>query len=101
MNRVLLSGRMTRDPELKTTAGGKSVCSFYLAVDRSKDESDFPTIVCWDETAEFCHRYLNKGRKIIVEGKLRTRNFEDRDGNKRTATEVYADHIEFADSKPE
>ncbi|WP_293969456.1 single-stranded DNA-binding protein [uncultured Ruminococcus sp.] len=103
MNKVIISGRMTVNPELKTTTSGKSVCSFNLAVDRANknDEADFPTVVAWDGTAEFASRYLTKGRKIIVEGHIHTRNYEDRDGNNRKATEIYAEHIEFADSKPQ
>ena len=103
MNRVILSGRMTANPELKSTTSGKSVCSFVLAVDRASknDEADFPSIVAWDGTAEFVSRYLTKGRKIIVEGRICTRNYDDRDGKSRKATEIYADHIEFADSKPQ
>lgn len=101
MNKVILSGRLTRDPELKTTTTGKSVCSFRLAVDRNKDETDFPTVVTWNDTAEFASRYLGKGRKIIVEGYIHTGNYTDNNGNNRTATEVYAENVEFADSKPQ
>ena len=101
MNKVILSGRLTRDPELKTTTTGKSVCSFRLAVDRNKDETDFPTVVTWNDTAEFASRYLGKGRKIIVEGYIHTGNYTDNSGNNRTATEVYAERLEFADSKPQ
>jgi len=103
MNSVKLSGRLTVDPELKQTTNGTAVCSFALAVDRrsKNDEADFPTVVLWKSTAEFASRYLQKGRKIIVEGELRTRNYDDKDGKKRKVTEVYADRIEFADSKPQ
>lgn len=101
MNKVILSGRLTRDPELKTTTTGKSVCSFRLAVDRNKDETDFPTVVTWNDTAEFVSRYLGKGRKIIVEGRLHTRNYTDASGHERNTTEVYAENVEFADSKPQ
>lgn len=102
MNIVILSGRLTTDPELKTTQSGTPVCTFVLAVDRptKDDNADFPTVVAWRETAEFVSRYLSKGRNIIVRGELRTRNYEDKQGNKRKATEVQADRIEFADSKP-
>lgn len=102
MNDVKLSGRLTANPELKQTPQGVAVCSFVLAVDRqSKDDAaDFPTIVAWRQTAEFVYRYLTKGRKIIVEGRLKTRTYEDSDGKKHKVTEVEADRIEFADGKP-
>lgn len=103
MNKTFHTGRITHDLELKTTTSGKSVCSFRIAVDRDngKDEADFFTVVAWDGTAEFAVRYLAKGRKIAVEGHLHSRTYEDSNGAKRTATEIYADHIEFADNKPQ
>lgn len=102
MNSVKLSGRLTADPELKMTPQNVAVTTFILAVDRrtKEDKADFPTIVAWRQTAEFASRYLSKGRRIIVEGELRTRTYEDRDGKKRKVTEVEAVNIEFADSKP-
>ena len=102
MNSVKLSGRLTADPELKMTPQSVAVTTFILAVDRrSKDDkADFPTIVAWRQTAEFASKYLSKGRRILVEGELRTRTYEDRDGKKRKVTEVEATNIEFADSKP-
>ena len=102
MNRVIISGRLTATPELKTTPSGKSVSSFRIAVDRNngKDETDFLTVVTWDHTAEFVTKYLEKGRKIIVGGKLHTRSYNDANGNVRNVTEVYADSVEFADSAP-
>lgn len=103
MNRVILSGRTTSDIELKTTPNGVSVATFVLAVDRrTKEEAtDFPTVVAWRQTAEFASRYLAKGRKIVVEGEIRTRNYEDKEGKKHKVTEVHAVNIEFADSKPQ
>lgn len=102
MNDVKLSGRLTADPELKMTPQNVAVTTFILAVDRrsKNDEADFPTIVAWRQTAEFASRYLRKGRRIIVEGEIRTRTYEDREGKKRKVTEVVANNIEFADSKP-
>ena len=103
MNTVIVTGRMTADPELRHTQGEKPVpvCTFILAVDRptSDDTADFPTIVAWRDTAVFVSRYLRKGRKIIVRGEIRTRNYEDKDGNRRKVTEIQADRIEFADSR--
>ena len=102
MNTVIVSGRLTADPELRYTPNNVPVCTFIMAVDRqSKDENaDFQVVVAWRNTAEFVSKYLKKGRNIIVRGEIRTRNYEDKDGNKRKATEIQADRIEFADSKP-
>lgn len=102
MNTVIVSGRLTADPELRYTPNNVPVCTFIMAVDRqSKDDNaDFPVVVAWRNTAEFVSKYLKKGRNIIVRGEIRTRNYEDKDGNKRKATEIQADRIEFADSKP-
>lgn len=113
MNSVKLSGRLTADPELKHTPENIPVCTFLLAVDRPtkhrrkdsdappKQEADFPTCVAWRKDAEFITRYLTKGRKIIVEGEIRTRNYDDADGKTRKVTEVQVEKIEFADSKPQ
>lgn len=105
MNTVILSGRLTANPELRYTAGAEPVpvCTFILAVDRptNDDTADFPVIVAWRETAIFVTKYLSKGRKILVRGEIRTRNYDDKDGKHRKATEVQAERIEFADSKPE
>ncbi len=104
LNRAILMGRLVADPELRQTANGISVCSFRIAVDRnySKDrerQADFIDIVAWRSTAEFVSKYFNKGKMIIVEGSIQTRNYEDRNGNKRTAVEVVADNIMFGESK--
>lgn len=101
MNNVIISGRLTADPELKTTPNGVSVCTFIVAVDRNskEDAADFPVVVAWRHTAEFVAKYLTKGRKVIIRGEIRTRNYEDKDGNKRKATEIQADRVEFADSQ--
>lgn len=100
MNNVIISGRLTADPELKTTPNGIPVCTFIVAVDRNtkEDVADFPVVVAWRQTAEFVSKYLAKGRRIIVKGELRTRNYEDKDGKSRKATEIQADRVEFADS---
>lgn len=102
MNVVILTGRLTADPELRYTPQGTACTSFNLAVDRaSKDDSaDFPTIVAWRETAEFINQYMRKGSKIVVRGEIRTRTYDD-NGRNRKVTEVQADRVEFADSKPQ
>lgn len=102
MNVVILTGRLTADPELRYTQQGTPCTSFNLAVDRASrdDSADFPTIVAWRETAEFINQYMHKGSKIVVRGEVRTRNYDD-NGKTRKATEIQADRVEFADSKPQ
>ena len=105
LNRVLIMGRLARDPELRRTQSGISVTSFRIACDRDfKSQSgekatDWIDIVAWRQTAEFVSKYFAKGRMAIVEGRLQTRDWTDKDGNKRTAVEVVADNIYFGDSK--
>ena len=99
-NKVILIGNLTTDPELKQTQSGVSVCTFNIAVNRkyNKDgnnECDFITIQTWRQTAEFVSRYFKKGKPILVCGQLQTRNWTDKDGNKRYATEVVADEVSF------
>lgn len=101
MNKVVLMGRMAADPELRTTQSGISVTSFTVAVDRpklSKDEerkTDWIDIVAWRSTAEFVCKYFHKGDPIVVNGTLQSRNWEDKEGNKRKNIEVQADGVEF------
>lgn len=102
LNTVLLMGRPTVSPELKTTASGKSVTSFCLAVDRdSKDaKTDFIDIVAYEKNAEFASKYIQKGRMIAVKGQLRTNEWTDKDGKNRKTYQVTVDRFYFADSKP-
>ena len=106
LNRILLMGRLTRDPELRHTQTGTAVASFTLAVDRDfKDRNsgeratDFIDIVAWRQTGEFVSRYFTKGRMAVVEGRLQMREWTDKDGNKRRSAEVVADNVYFGDSK--
>lgn len=105
LNRIILMGRLTRDPELRRTGSGTAVTSFSLAVDRdykSQDgekETDFIDIVVWRTTAEFVSKYFTKGRMAVVEGRLQIRDWTDKDRNKRRSAEVVADNVYFADSK--
>lgn len=106
LNRIVLMGRLTRDPELRHTQTGTPVASFSLACDRDfKDKqtgekaTDFIDIVAWRQTAEFVSRFFTKGRMAVVEGRLQIRDYTDRDGNKRRAAEVVADNVYFGDSK--
>ena len=105
LNRIIVMGRLTRDPELRHTQSGTAVCSFSIACDRNytKDEekkTDFIDIVAWRGTAEFVSKYFAKGRMIVVDGSLQNRDWTDKDGNKRRSAEVIADNVYFGDSKP-
>jgi single-strand binding protein len=104
LNVVVLTGRLTADPELKTTSSGISVCSFSIAVERryrsgEDRQADFINIVTWRSTAEFVSKYFKKGQMIAIEGSLQSRKYQDRDGNNRTAYEVVANNVQFADYK--
>ncbi len=107
LNCVTLMGRLVADPEVRTTTTGKSVCTFRIAVDRSfakageQRQADFITIVAWESTANFVSRYFAKGSMIAVQGSIQTRNYEDNNGNKRTAFEVLAREVSFCGSKAE
>ena len=95
LNKIILMGRLTRDPELRRTESGTAVCSFSIAVDR-----DFIDIVAWRATAEFVSKYFTKGRMAVVEGRLQIRDWTDKEGGKRRSAEVIADNVYFGDSKP-
>lgn len=106
LNHAVMMGRLCADPELKHTQNGVAVCSARIAVDRDyakdgKKETDFFDVVAWRGTAEFICNYFSKGRMIAVEGRMQTRPWTDRDGNKRVAIELVADNAYFADSKRE
>jgi single-strand DNA-binding protein len=99
LNRVILIGRLTRDPELKYTTNGTAVATFSLAVNRkfNRDETDFIDVVAWRGLAENCANYLGKGRMAAVEGRLQVRTYENKEGQKRKVTEVVADDVRFLD----
>ena len=107
LNSVCLMGRLTADPELKSTQSGVSVCSFRIAVDRTyqpkgqEKQTDFINIVTWRSTAEFVSRYFRKGQLVAVQGSIQTGQYTDRDGNKRTTFDVVADNVFFAEKKAE
>lgn len=107
MNKVILIGYMAADPESRTTASGVAQCILRLAVQRRFADaqgnrvSDFFNVICWRQTAEFAAKYLEKGRKIAVEGSLQTRTYDAQDGSKRYVTEIIADNVEFCDRAPE
>lgn len=106
LNRIILMGRLTKDPELRHTQSGTAVASFTLAVDRDvKDKNtgekatDFINVVAWRNTGEFVSRYFTKGRMAVVEGRLQMRGWTDKEGNKRVSAEVIANSVYFGDSK--
>ena len=106
LNRIILMGRLARDPELRRTQAGVPVASFRLAVDRDfRDKTtgeratDWIDVVAWRQTGEFVSRYFTKGRMAVVEGRLQMRDWTDKEGNKRTSAEVVADNVYFGDSK--
>ena len=105
LNKIILMGRLTHDPELRRTQNGTAVTGFSLAVERDfKDEdgkraTDFIDIVAWRAAAEFVAKYFTKGRMAVVEGRLQLRDWKDKDGNNRRSAEVVAEHVYFGDSK--
>ena len=105
LNRIIIMGRLTRDPELRRTQSGTAVTSFSLAVDRDfksqsgERETDFIDVVAWRSTAEFVAKYFTKGRMAVVEGRLQLRDWKDKDGNNRRSAEVVAENVYYGDSK--
>ena len=101
LNKAILNGRLTKAPELKQTNSGKSVRGFTIAVDRSRDreKTDFIPIVAWGKTAEFVNQWFGKGDLITIVGRIEVRTYEDKNGNKRTATEIIAEEVLFGGSK--
>lgn len=106
MNKVILMGRLTKDPELRyTNANNTAVCSFTVAVEKrfsrqgEERQADFFPVVAWDKTAEFSSKYFTKGLKVVVVGRLQTRNWDDNEGKKHYVTEVVAEEVHFAESK--
>ena len=106
LNRIIIMGRLARDPELRHTQSGAPVASFRLAVDRDfKDKNtgeratDWIDVVAWRATGEFVSRYFTKGRMAVVEGRLQMRDWTDKDGNRRTSAEVVAENVYFGDSR--
>lgn len=107
LNKIIVMGRLTRDPELRRTQSGLAVTSFSIACDRDfksqsgEKETDFIDVVAWRNTAEFVSKYFSKGRMAVVEGRLQIRAWTDQTGNKRRSAEVVADNVYFGDSKRE
>lgn len=107
LNRIVIIGRLTRDPEMRQTPSGTAVCTFTLAVDRSfksangERETDFIPVVAWRQLGENCAQYLAKGKLAAVDGRLQIRTYQAQDGSKRTAAEVVADNVRFLSPKSE
>lgn len=100
LNNITIMGRLARDPELRHTDSQKSVCNFTLAVDRDREAPcDFIDVVAWNSTADFVNKYFRKGQIMLVTGRLQTRKWEGRDGDKHTAYEVVADRVYFGEAK--
>ena len=106
MNKAILIGRLTRDPELRYTSSNRPVCQFTIAIDRpftnqasGQREADFINIVAWDKTGENVGKYMSKGRLIAVEGRIQTRNYDNNEGKKVYVTEVVASNVQFLESK--
>jgi len=105
LNRIIIMGRLTRDPELRRTQSGTAVTSFTVAVDRDfkgqngERETDFIDVVAWRSSAEFVSKYFTKGHMAVVEGRLQLRDWKDKDGNNRRSAEVIADNVYFGGSK--
>lgn len=107
LNRVILQGRLGAEPELKATPSGVEVVTVNVACDRDRKDAngqrqtDWVTVTAWRQTAKFLSQYFQKGNSILVEGRLQTRSYTDKEGNKRTAFEVVADNVHFCGSKTE
>lgn len=105
MNKTILIGRLTKDPELRTTPTGRNVCQFSVAVNRAytnangEREADFINCVVWDKQAENLARYQKKGKQIAIDGRLQTRNYDDNDGKRVYVTEVLVNNISYLDTK--
>lgn len=105
MNKAILIGRLTRDPELRTTPTGRNVCQFSIAVNRTytsasgEREADFINCVVWDKQAENLCKYQKRGNQIAVDGRIQTRNYDDKDGKRVYVTEILASNISFLDAK--
>lgn len=105
MNKVILIGNLTKDPEITTTASGVSMCRFALAISRKyansegEKETDFINIIVWRNLADNCHKFLKKGSKAAVVGNIQTRSYDGTDGSKRYVTEVVAEEVEFISTK--
>jgi single-strand DNA-binding protein len=106
MNKVIIAGRLGQAPELKHTPAGAAVCNFTVATSKkwkdkngqAQEKTEWHRVVAWAKTAELCDQYLNKGSKVLIEGEIATRSWEDKEGNKRYTTEIICSQIEFMEA---
>ena len=101
MNKVILIGRLTKDPDVRATQDGKMFARYTLAVDRVSEGADFVPCVAFGKSAEFAQKYLHKGMKMAIVGRIQTGSYKDKDGKTVYTTDVVAGHVEFLDSKPQ
>jgi single-strand DNA-binding protein len=99
LNKAQLIGNLGQDPELRYTGDGTAVCNLRVATNERGDHTEWHTVTAWEDLAELCNEHLEKGRRVYVEGQLRTRSWEDRDGNERESTEIRADEVIFLGSE--
>lgn len=101
MNKIIIKGRLTRNPEMKQTNSGKSVANFSVAVNRrfDKEKTDFFECTAWEKTGEFVSKYFAKGQEILVEGRMESNHYEDKSGNKRTSWSIIVEQVDFCGSK--
>ncbi|KKX54449.1 single-stranded DNA-binding protein [Brevibacillus borstelensis] len=102
MNKVILIGNLTKDPELRYTPNGVAICTFTVAVNKrvnGENQADFINVVAWQKTADLCATYLRKGRQAAIEGRLQSRSYDDKEGKRRYVTEVVAENVEFLGGK--
>ena len=101
LNQITIQGRLTKEPELRTTDSGKFVTTFTLACDRefNRDETDFFKCIAWQSTGEFVSKHFHKGQLVLINGRLQNRKWQDRDGNNRTASEIICTSVYFCESK--
>lgn len=108
MNKVFISGNLTRDPEIRYSQSGKAIARMGIAINRvyraknsdtNQQTVDFFNLTAWEKTAEFCGRYLTKGSRVLVEGRLQSYSYEGKDGGKRSGVDIVVENIEFADNK--
>ena len=109
LNRAMIIGNLTRDPEVRTTTGGQTVCSFGVATNstwkdssgQKQERAEFHNIVAWGKLAEICQQFLGKGRKVYIEGRLQTREWDGQDGQKKNRTEIVAENMIMLDRAPQ
>ena len=99
MNRTISMGRLTAEPKISETSSGKKVARFTMALDRIKEGADFPSFVAWEKKAEFVENHCHKGMKFLVEGRIQTGSYDDKDGKKVYTTDIVVENIEFCEKK--